>query len=168
MIAVIKEMNFRNAPQTTENVHNWLNWCRDQWCKNGFGDWMIYERTKDGSMFIGRCGLRDYEDTNNLELATALVEHARGRGGLGLEARRFAVTHAFRNSTREKIVSFIAHGNARAERAAQKLGLRYIEDRIHYGKLWKYHEMGREEYFSQPHHQITSADCGSGGQTHGA
>lgn len=152
---VIQKMIFKNVPQTAEDVRRWLKWFFAQWRKNGFGDWMVYENLSTGPIFIGRCGLRDYEDTNNLEIATAFVERATGRG-LGLEVRRFAVTHALRNSSREKVVSFIRHGNAHAEGATKKLGLRYIEDRLYHGEFWQYYEMTREEYFSQPHHRDAS------------
>ncbi|RVC64624.1 GNAT family N-acetyltransferase [Mesorhizobium sp.] len=76
--------------------------------------------------------MSDYDDTNNLELAYSVAEHGRGRG-LGPEAARFAVAYALRNSTKEKVVGLIEHGNERAQRAATKLGLRCIDDRWHKG-----------------------------------
>lgn len=147
---VLQEMVFNKVPQSIEDVRKWLDWFFSQWRKNGFGDWMVYEKANDGPIFVGRCGLRDYEDTNNIELATSLCEHGRGRG-LGMEAARFAVTHALQNSTKEKVIALIKHGNARPEPGARKLGLRYIDDRWHAGKFWRYYEMTREDYFSQPH-----------------
>ncbi|SFK30338.1 GNAT family N-acetyltransferase [Bradyrhizobium sp. Gha] len=150
----VQEVIFNNVPQTLEDVRKWLDWFWARWHKNGFGDWMVYEKTDEGPIFIGRSGLRDYDGTNNLELVTVLAEHGRRRG-LGLEARRFGVTHALQNSTKEKVVSVIRHGNVPAERAAKKLGLRYVDDRWYQGKFWQYYEMTRQEYFVQPHHQVT-------------
>ncbi|VIO78754.1 hypothetical protein CI1B_74260 [Bradyrhizobium ivorense] len=150
---LIQETIFKNVPQTSENVRTWLARYLAQWQKNSFGVWMVYEKTKGGPAIIGRCGLQDFENTNNLEFSYAFLEYRAGRG-LGPEAARFTITHALRNSTKEKVVGFIAHGNARAERAAKKLGLRYIDDRLYYDKLFQYYEMTREEYFSHPHHQV--------------
>ncbi|RXH29742.1 hypothetical protein XH99_13045 [Bradyrhizobium nanningense] len=144
----VQEGIFKDVPQTTEDVRVWLDWYLAGWSKNGFGAWMLYEKTSNGPIFVGRCGLCDYEETNNLQQATALVEQAVGRG-LGAEASRFAVTHAFQNSTKESVVAFIQHRNARAARGAEKFGLRYIDDRWYKRKFWKYYEMTREEYFSQ-------------------
>lgn len=150
---LVQEIIFKNVPQTSEDVRRWLDRYLAQWRKSSFGVWMVYEKTNSGPAFIGRCGLSDYEDSNNLEFTYAFFEHRAGRG-LGPEAARFTITHALRNSAKEKVVGFIAHGNARAERAAMKLGLRYIDDRLYYGKLFQYYEMTREEYFVQAHLQL--------------
>lgn len=150
---VVQEAIFKNVPQNTDDVRKMLDMFLAQWRKNGFGVWMLYEKTNNGPVFIGRCGLCNYEDTNNLEQATALTEHGIGRG-LGLEAARFAVTHAFQNSTKEKVVAVIQHRNARAARGARKFGLRYVDDRWHRDKFYQYYELTREEYFSQWHHQL--------------
>lgn len=149
----VQNLIFNNVPQTTDDVRKMLDMFLAQWRKNGFGFWMLYEKANNGPIFIGRCGLRDYEDTNNLEVGTVLSEHGIGRG-LGAEASRFAVTHALRNSSKEKVVGVIAHGNARAQRAAKSFGWRYIDDRWHDGKFWHYYELTREEYFSQPYHRV--------------
>ncbi|MFB6462851.1 GNAT family N-acetyltransferase [Bradyrhizobium tunisiense] len=92
--------------------------------------------------------------SNNLQFGYAFPKYGAGRG-LGPEAARFTIMQALRNSNKEKVVGLIARGNARSERAAKKLGLRYIDDRWHNGRLWQYYEMTREEYFSQSHHRVT-------------
>lgn len=151
---LVQEMVFNNVPQTAEDVRKWLEWFFTQWRKNGFGDWMVYEKANHGPNFIGRCGLRDFGDTGNLELATSLCEQGRGRR-LGLEAARFALKHALQSSNKGKIVALVKHGNARSQRTASILGLRYIDDRWHAGKFWQYYELTREQYFSQPEQQVT-------------
>lgn len=150
---LVQAMIFNNVPQTNEHVRKMLDVFLAQWQKNGFGLWMLYEKTKNGPIFIGRCGLCDYEDTNNLESRSVLSGYGAGRG-LGAEASRFAIAHALRNSTKDKVVGVIAHANTRAQRAAKKFGWRYIDDRWHKGKFWQYYEITREEFFSQPHHQV--------------
>lgn len=151
---LVQELIFRNVPQSAVDIRKTLDWALAQWRNTGFGHWMVYEKANDGPIFIGRCGLTEYED--DLEFVNILREHGVGRG-LGAEAARFAITHALRISSKEKVVGFIAHGNTRSERAAKKLGLRYIDNRRYKydGRLKKYYEMTREEYFSQPYHQVT-------------
>lgn len=149
---LVQEIIFENVPQSSEDVRRWLDWYLTQWRKNSFGVWMVYEKANGDPIFIGRCGLCDYED-KDLEFAYAFFEVRAGRG-LGPEAAYFTITHALTNSIKEKVVGFIAHGNARAEGAARKLGLRYIDDRLYHGKLFQYYEMTREEYLSRPHHQV--------------
>lgn len=149
----VQEAIFRNVPQTSEDVREWLDWYLGQWRKNGFGTWIVYEKASDRPIFIGRCGLSDYEATNSLEQATALAGHAVGRG-LGAEASRFTITHALQNSSKDKLAAFIKRGNARAERGAKKFGWRYVDSRWYKGKFWQYYEMTREEYFSQPQYQV--------------
>ncbi|MGX9147922.1 GNAT family N-acetyltransferase [Mesorhizobium sp. 128a] len=145
---LVQKAIFRNVPQSNEDVHKWLDWFLAQWRKNGFGDWMVYEQVDDVPIFIGRCGLRDYEETNNLEFAYAFFQNRTGRG-LGPEAARFTITHALQNSTKEKIVAFIGKDNARSQKAAKKLGFRYVDDRFYFGETVKYYELAREDYFSQ-------------------
>lgn len=152
---LVQKAVFDNVPQTIEDVRKMHNMFLAQWRVNGFGFWMVYEKSAQGPIFIGRCGLRNYEDTNNLEFGYVFSEYGSGRG-LGPEAARFTITHALRNSTKEKVVGVIAHGNERAMRAAKKLGLRYIDDRWHDGKFWQYYEMTREEYFAQSHHHVAA------------
>ncbi|WP_420967303.1 GNAT family N-acetyltransferase [Bradyrhizobium sp. B120] len=151
---LIQEVIFKNVPQSNEDVRRSLDWYLSHWRKNGFGEWIVYEKASDGPFFIGRCGLSDYGDTNDLEFGYAFTKFGAGRG-LGPEAARVTITQALQNSTKEKVVGLIAHGNPRAERAAKKLGLRYIDDRWYCGKFWQYYEMTREEYFSQAHHLVT-------------
>ncbi|RWH31401.1 MAG: GNAT family N-acetyltransferase [Mesorhizobium sp.] len=141
---------YRNVPQTTEDVRKRLVWLLSQWRKNGFGDWMVYEKVNHDPIFIGRCGLRDYEDTNNLEFAFAFLQDRVGRG-LGPEAARFTITHALQNSTNEKVIAFIEHGNTRSEKAITKLGMRYVDDRLYDGKLCQYYEMTRDDYLLRGH-----------------
>lgn len=144
---LVQKAIYRNVPQTTEDVQKWVDRLLAQWRRNGFGDWMIYEKVNAGPIFIGRCGLRDYEDTNSLELAYAFFQNKVGRG-LGPEAARFAIAHALQNSIKEKVIAFIEQGNTRSEKTAIKLGLRYIDNRLYDGKLCQYYEVTRDDYLS--------------------
>lgn len=143
---LVRLATFDNVPQSHEDVRKWLDAFIRRWRKNGFGDWMVYETANSGSTFVGRCGLRDYQDTNSLELAFAFTECAAGRG-LGPEAAKVAIEHALGNSGKDKVVCVVRHGNARSERAVKKLGMRYIDDRWYQGKFWQYYEVTRDEYF---------------------
>lgn len=148
---LVQQAVFNNVPQSPEDVRKWLDGYLIHWRTHGFGVWMVYEYVNDDPIFIGRCGLRNFGTTNNLELATSLSKQARGRG-LAAEASRFAVTHALEKSSKEKVVALITPGNVRAARGTKKFGLRYVDDRWYYDRVWQYYEMTREEYFSQSNH----------------
>lgn len=145
---LVQQTVFDNVPQTQDDVRAKLDLFLSQWRKNGFGFWVVYEKTANGLVFIGRAGMRDYEDTNNLEFGYVYSEYGSGRG-LGPEAAYVTMEHALQNSAAEKVVGVITPGNSRAMGAVKKLGLRYIDDRWHDEKFWHYFEMTREEFFEQ-------------------
>lgn len=140
---------FENIPQSHADVKAKLELYLMQWRKNGFGFWMVYEKRSNAPVFIGRAGLRDFGESNDLEFGYVFLSAGAGRG-LGVEAARVTIDHALRFSTKDKIVGVIAPGNERAVRAAAKIGFRYIDDRWHDGKFWHYFEMTRAEFFQWP------------------
>jgi len=150
---LVRDMFYGGEPQTAEHVQAMVDKCLLHWRNNGLGIWIVYRKTDSGTNLIGRCGLRAVDGTNYLELNYAFGQAGVGQG-LGPEAARAAITHALTHSNAEKVVAFVAHWNDRAKRAAEKLGLRYIDDRYRYQKLWGYYEMTREEYLSQSHYDL--------------
>lgn len=140
---------FDNMPQSHADVKVKLELFLAQWRKNGFGFWMVYEKRGGAHVFIGRAGLRDFGEGNDLEFGYVFSSAGAGRG-LGAEAARVTIDHALRFSTKERVVGVIAPGNARAIRAAAKIGFRYIDDRWHDGIFWHYFEMTRAEFFRRP------------------
>lgn len=156
---LVQQTVFENVPQTHDDVRAKLELFLSQWRKNGFGFWVVYEKTANGLVFIGRAGMRDYEDTNNLEFGYVYSEYGSGRG-LGPEAAYISMEHALLNSMAEKVVGVITPGNSRAMGAVKKLGLRYIDDRWHDEKFWHYFEMTREEFFEQQAARKLQANMG--------
>ncbi|MGY3363366.1 RimJ/RimL family protein N-acetyltransferase [Bradyrhizobium sp. GM2.4] len=155
---LVLEVVFKNVAQTVADVRKTLDWALDQWHRNGFGLWMVYEKGDNGPILVGRCGLGEYDGTK-LEYINAFSERGVGRG-LGAESARFAISHALQISTKEKVVGFIAPENVRAQRAAKKLGLRYIDDRPYKydGRVRQYYELTREEYFNQQYYPGKTVD----------
>lgn len=133
---------YGNQPQSLADIRRQLDVFLAQWRDNGFGFWMVYEKTAPGRL-IGRAGLRNYRDSDDLEFGYVFAAAAAGRG-LGPEAARTVIRHALRVSTKHKVVGLIAPGNLRALQAAQRLGFRYVEDRRQDGRLWRYCELSRE------------------------
>lgn len=150
---LVQQTIFEQVPQTPDDVRAKLDLFMSQWQKNGFGFWTVYEKTSRGLVFIGRAGCRDYEDTAYLDFGYVYSQYGSGRG-LGPEAAYATMDHALRHSTAPKIVGVITPGNSRATAAVKKLGLRYIDDRLHDGKIWHYFEMTRDEFFA---HQTARA-----------
>ncbi|HEX6958304.1 MAG TPA: GNAT family N-acetyltransferase [Ferrovibrio sp.] len=136
---------YGNRPQSHADVQAQLALFLAQWRQNGFGFWMVYEKASP-SWCIGRAGLRNDRDSNDLEFGYVFSSRGAGRG-LGLEAARATIRHALRVSTKEKVVGRIAPENDRALRAAAKLGFHYLEDRWQDGRLWRCFVLTRDDVF---------------------
>ncbi|MER8453834.1 GNAT family N-acetyltransferase [Mesorhizobium sp. M1428] len=152
---LVQELLYDSKPKSIEDVREMVDTSLAHWNEHGFGFWMVYKKTDGCPLFIGRCGLRVVQGTDNIELVYVFSREGVGQG-MGPEAARFGITHALANSTKKKIVAFIAHHNERSKRAAKKIGLRYVDDRYRNNELLQYYEMSREEYFSRPHPKYTA------------
>jgi ribosomal-protein-alanine N-acetyltransferase len=144
---LVRARIYGGQPQRLADVEMQLKIFLSQWRENGFGFWMVYEkRAGSEPCFIGRAGLRNFEDTEDLEFGYVFCAAGAGRG-LGPEAARACIAHALRNSAKRQVVGMIAPDNAPALHAAAKLGFRHAGDRWRDGKLWHYFELPREVFF---------------------
>lgn len=133
---------FATSEQTEERMRVFI----EQWEQLGFGYWAVYEKRDDGEhpRFVGRSGLKYLDDTDRVELGHCYVSDAAGRGiapEAGLEVIRFGLEVA----KLDKVVAVVRPENRRAIKAVEKVGFRYIDDRIHYNKLMRYFEVTAED-----------------------
>lgn len=139
---LVRAAIFHGIRQSRSDVAAKLALFLQQWPQQGFGFWMVYEKTDAGLSCIGRAGLRAYDDTGHLEFGYVFSSAGAGRG-LGPEAARASINHALTIADTATIVGLIAPGNRRALAAATKLGFRYVEDRWRDGQRWHYLELTR-------------------------
>ncbi|WP_157357888.1 GNAT family N-acetyltransferase [Mesorhizobium metallidurans] len=116
----------------------------NDWQHNGFGFWMVFVKSEGRSKFAGYCGLACSgqnlpEDPNNVELVYCVHLAASGKG-IAPEAGRAAIRFAFEYLALEQVTAFIRRTNTRSLRAAPKVGLCYIRDRIYNNMMMGYFE----------------------------
>lgn len=121
----------------------------NHWQHHGFGLWMVFIKIEkiegQARKFAGCSGLmcsgpKLPENPNNVELEYYLQLAASGKG-MAPEAGRAAVQFAFEYLGFEKVTAFIRPMNKRALRAAPKVGLFYVEDRIYNRMTMRYFEI---------------------------
>ncbi|MER9064834.1 GNAT family protein [Mesorhizobium sp. M0698] len=118
----------------------------DHWQHNHFGLWMVFIKSEDRNRkFAGSCGLMRSgpnmpENPKNVELEYYLNLEASGKGIAG-EGGRAAIKFAFDYLGLDKVTAFIRTTNERALRAAPKVGLIYVCDRIYNNIIMRYFEV---------------------------
>jgi ribosomal-protein-alanine N-acetyltransferase len=105
----------------------------EHWVEYGFGIWML--RAPDSGELIGRAGLRHIlvEQTDEIELAYALLPEWWGRG-LGTTAARACVTIAREWIGLPSVVALVLPENHRSQRVLTKTALLHERDVIHAGR----------------------------------
>ncbi|BCG76073.1 N-acetyltransferase [Mesorhizobium sp. 113-1-2] len=117
----------------------------NHWQHNRFGLWMVFVKVQgQPKEFAGYSGLAHSgpnlpEDPSNVELAHCFHLAASGKG-IAPEAGRAAVRFAFEHLELEKVTAFIDPMNTRSLRAAPKVGLCYVRDRIYKNTMMRYLE----------------------------
>lgn len=104
-----------------ERYAAWLDFCMEVagWTLRGFGALTITERKTE--RFLGLSILHHDEGDPERELGWVVSDAAEGRGIAG-EATRAMRDYAFDTHGWESLVSYIAPGNARSIRLAERLG----------------------------------------------
>ena len=110
---------FMGGPFTRAQA--WTDWCLTvaEWVLHRLGPWTLVARGADAP--LGWAGLSRHPDCPEPELGWLLTAGAEGRG-YAAEASRAEIGHAFGALGLGSLVSYIAPGNARAERLAARLG----------------------------------------------
>lgn len=138
--------------QTQEKLATYL----EAWSKDGFGFWMIYQTQGDQPVLMGRSGLRRFADTEDVELGHCFLESASGQG-IAAEAGRRIAAHALRSLNLPKLVAIIDPSNKRAIKAAGKVGLQQVGERLHQGQLKYYFELTAETLPADEATEVRSA-----------
>jgi RimJ/RimL family protein N-acetyltransferase len=108
-----------NNPRTRTESWTAMERSLGQWALRGYGLFAL-ERAADGR-FAGFAGVLHPEDWPEPELAYSLAPHAWGQG-LATEAATAARDWIFAQHGLRRLASFIAPGNVRSIRVAERLG----------------------------------------------
>ncbi len=122
----------------------------NDWKTAGIGFWMVYRRLAGvaGLKLVGRTGFRRFAGSDDVELGYCYTQEASGQG-IAREAARAILSFAFNDFGLQKIVGVIGMHNHRAIRAAEKLGLRFVELRWHQGRRLRYYELRRDDFLRE-------------------
>jgi len=106
--------------------------------KPGLGIWATI--LKENNTFVGASGLVHYDNTPEIEVGYRMLkEH--WNNGYATEAAFGLLNYGFTSLRLKKIVSSAHVDNAPSRKVMEKIGMKYIDNRIHYGCLQAYYEI---------------------------
>ena len=106
--------------------------------KPGLGIWATI--LKENNTFVGASGLVYYDNTPEIEVGYRMLkEH--WNNGYATEAAFGLLNYGFTSLRLKKIVSSAHVDNAPSRKVMEKIGMKYIDNRIHYGCLQAYYEI---------------------------
>jgi len=114
--------------------------------KPGLGIWATI--LKKTSTFVGASGLVYYDNTPEVEIGYRIQKEHWNRG-YATEASVGLLEYGFQNLKLKKIVSSAHVKNLASRRVMEKIGMKYIDDRIQYGCLQAYYEIQEEDNFEK-------------------
>jgi ribosomal-protein-alanine N-acetyltransferase len=90
------------------------------WETHGFGPWVVVDRHDD--QLLGHCGLKDWPDSEDVEVLYAIARSEWGRG-IATEAARASVAFGFDELGLETIIGGVLSHNTASRRVLEKLGM---------------------------------------------
>ena len=111
--------------------------------KPGLGIWATI--LKETDTFVGASGLVYYDNTSEIEVGYRMLKEYWNRG-YATEASLGLLRYGFETLKLCKIVSSAHVENVASRRVMEKIGMKYIDDRVQYSCLQAYYEIRRDEY----------------------
>lgn len=106
--------------------------------KPGLGIWATI--LKGNKKFVGASGLVYYDNTTEIEIGYRMLKEYWNKG-YATEASYGLLNYGFATLKLAKIVSSAHVDNIASQRVMQKIGMKYIDNRVHYGCLQAYYEI---------------------------
>ena len=106
--------------------------------KPGLGIWATI--LKDTNSFVGASGLVYYDNTPEIEIGYRMLREHWNKG-YATEASFGLLKYGFTTLGLKKLVSSAHVENFASRRVMEKIGMTYIDNRIHYGCLQAYYEI---------------------------
>ena len=107
-------------PKTRDEAADWIAWNVENYARDGFGLWMLYD---GAGTFVGDCGLtwQRVDGVAYLEVGYHLLPEHQGKG-LATEAATACRDHA-RACGIERLIAIMVPENLPSQRVAQRIGL---------------------------------------------
>ena len=141
-------MKYISPPLSREQVSGAIDWFAAEWERLGYGWFALFE--KETGSFVGQCGLQCLEgnpEAKAIEIAFVISQRYWGLG-YATEACRAVLAFGFKEANLEQIVAVAMKENALSRRVLEKLGFRYIEDRLLYERTVMYFVLNPREYIA--------------------
>src|SRR5258708_1497699 len=133
--------------RSRERAEAWLDAEIAFWQKHHrIGRFRVADR--ETGAFLGQCGLRDLDDSGEIELGYAFISAAWGRG-IATEAACATLDFSFKNSDLEHIAGVTFVKNLASQKVLTNSGMRYIRDDQFYGVDLSYFAITREEWLAR-------------------
>jgi len=108
--------------------------------KPGLGIWATV--LKESDIFVGASGLVYYDNTPEIELGYRMLKEYWNKG-YATEASLGLLDYGFKTLRLNKVVSSAHVDNLASRRVMEKIGMTYMDERIHYSCLQAYYEIDR-------------------------
>ncbi|MEM6644423.1 MAG: GNAT family N-acetyltransferase [Bacteroidota bacterium] len=111
--------------------------------KPGLGIWATELKVKN--CFVGASGLVYYDNTPEIEVGYRMKREF-WNNGYATEASKGLLRYGFEKLNLKKIVSSAHVENVASRRVLEKIGMSYVDDRVHYKCLQAYYEIRVNKY----------------------
>jgi ribosomal-protein-alanine N-acetyltransferase len=130
--------------RTREETVSALGAAIEHWQRHGFGLWIV-EDQKEGRQFLGRCGLRYFQETPDVELSYSFAKNAWGKG-IASEATVASVKFGFEHLRLDRIVAIAMPENTGSRKVLEKLGMHYQKNEMYFGFDHVFYAITAAEY----------------------
>lgn len=119
----------------------------DYWRQNGFGQFGVFE--KGSGKLIGYCGLKNLENTDEIEIYYGYARDSWGRS-YATEAAAAVLRFGFEETDLERIVAITHTENTASQKVIEKIGLKWERYAVFYGLDVNYSALMKAEYAGGP------------------
>lgn len=123
----------------------------DYWRQNGFGQFGVFE--KSGGKLVGYCGLKNLEETEEIEIYYGYARDSWGRG-YATEAAAAVLRFGFEEAGLERIVAVTHIENTASQKVIGKIGLKWERCAVFYGLDVNYSALMKAEYIGGPEYVL--------------
>jgi len=129
--------------RTSEETESVLVAAIEHWERHAFGVWIV--RDRESETFLGRCGLRYFQDTPDIELTYSFAKPTWGRG-IASEAAAASMHFGFEQLRLERIIAIAMPENTGSRRVMEKLGMHFEKNALFFGFDHVFYAITRAEY----------------------
>lgn len=126
-----KRKNFDDVKNIMESFEN-------HWVKNNYGVWAVIN--KENNKLIGHCGVKNIDNTNDIELLYAFDSTSWGHG-YATESAKAVIEFVKSQLKLSKLVALAYPDNEKSCNVIKKLGFKYKSEGKYFGVNLSYYEL---------------------------